>query len=357
MKIPQYYSIFEPAYSEEISGEQMFLIRYEKIPSSVVDRTQYTSKVVEVFHDMGFNILTRIQNVNNHKSKLLDRSSDETLLYSDEREMLIKIKREKGRKEMTFIVFYSIENGSIEDQIDLKSLEKFKSKKKKTNISLIKSHGGGYLDLEEYELNVPKIDLKLNYGSDFAKAHETIIKRLNSKNDKGIVLLHGDPGTGKTTYIKHLTSLIKDKEVIFVPPMMADSLTDPSIIPFLMEYKNSILVIEDAEKVLGSREKGSISQSTSNLLNLTDGILGDCLNIQIIATFNTKRENIDDAFMRKGRLIAEHKFQKLSLDETNLLLKHIGKNIVVEEGMVLSDIYNIDEDVYKSTNERNKIGF
>ena len=212
------------------------------------------------------------------------------------------------------------------------------------------------MDLEEFELKINKIDLGLNYGEEFSEVHDTIVKRLNKQNDKGIVLLHGTPGTGKTTYIKHLTSLIEDKEVIFVPPSMAEALSDPSIIPFLMDYKNSILIIEDAERVLGSREGSGASQSTSNLLNLTDGILGDCLNIQIIATFNTKKDNIDEAFMRKGRLIAEYKFDKLSIESTNKLLKHLKKDVVVSEGMVLSDIYNIDVDVYKSTKDR-KIGF
>jgi len=171
-------------------------------------------------------------------------------------------------------------------------------------------------------------------------------------------LLHGEPGTGKTTYIKYLTKEITDKKIIFVPPMMAESLTDPAIIPFLMDHKNSILIIEDAEKVLGSRESSNgVSQSTSNLLNLTDGILGDCLNIQIIATFNTKRENIDEAFLRKGRLIAEYKFNKLSVETGNKLLKSLGKEVTIDEEMVLSDLYNIDVDIYKSINGKNKIGF
>jgi SpoVK/Ycf46/Vps4 family AAA+-type ATPase len=140
--------------------------------------------------------------------------------------------------------------------------------------------------------------------------------------------------------------------------MMAESLTDPTIIPFLMEYKNSILIIEDAEKVLGTRENSNnMSQSTSNLLNLTDGILGDCLNIQIVATFNTKRDNIDDAFMRKGRLIAEHKFTKLSIEESNKLLESLSKDVITEEEMALSDIYNIDVDIYKTIKQKGKIGF
>jgi energy-coupling factor transporter ATP-binding protein EcfA2 len=357
MKLPEYYSLFDASYSEEIAGEQIYILRFDRIPSTRSEKMAYRGEVLKYFTDNGFKLLTKLENVVSASSKLVNKSSEERLYVNDEKQLIVKTKRTKGTKDVNFFILYDIENGEIENQMDLKTLFKFRAKKKKANISLIKSHGSGYLDLEEYELNVPKMDLLLNYGKSFKPIHETIIKRLNTKNDKGIVLLHGDPGTGKTTYIKYLTTLIRDKEVIFVPPMMAESLTDPSIIPFLMDYRNSILIIEDAEKVLGSRERGQINQSTSNLLNLTDGILGDCLNIQIIATFNTKRDNIDDAFLRKGRLIAEHKFVKLNVEESNKLLTHIGKDIQVEEEMALSDIYNIDVDVYKSTKERGKIGF
>jgi len=33
---------------------------------------------------------------------------------------------------------------------------------------------------------------------------KSIRDRLSTENDKGIVLLHGLPGTGKTTYLRHL---------------------------------------------------------------------------------------------------------------------------------------------------------
>jgi len=159
-----------------------------------------------------------------------------------------------------------------------------------------------------------------------------------------------------TSYLKYLSKLITDKEILFIPPSMADSLSEPSIIPFLMENKNSILIIEDAERVISDRETSGSPTGVSNILNLTDGILGDCLNIQIIATFNMKRERIDSALLRKGRLIAEHKFGKLNVEETNKLLKHLGKEETVNEEMVLADIYNIDVELFK-TNNTSKIGF
>lgn len=355
MEIPKYYSLFEPAYSEEIAGEQIFLLKYGKIPSTSVDKTIYTDKILKYFREVGFKEFSKLSNLGGRNGIM--RGSDEVLWICDERKLLLKTKKDKSSKEMKVILYYSLEYGELNEQIDISFLDKHKIRKKKSTISLIRSQGGGYLDLEEYEVKIPKTNLKLNYGEEFEKIHQTIIKKLNTKGEKGIVLLHGEPGTGKTTYIKYLSTEIKNKNVIFVPPSMAEMLTDPSIIPFLMDYRDSILIIEDAEKVLGSRESGrTSSQSTSNLLNLTDGILGDCLNIQIVATFNTKRDNIDEAFMRKGRLIAEHKFEKLSVEETNQLLKHIGKDVEVKEGMVLSDIYNIDVDVYK-TIKKGKIGF
>jgi SpoVK/Ycf46/Vps4 family AAA+-type ATPase len=264
--------------------------------------------------------------------------------------------KDKNSNSVNIEIIFDITQGDITTQIDFGVFKKYELEKKKANIQLVKSDMG-HMDTEEYDLHVPPTNLELNYGSDFMKIHDVIVSRLNSNNDKGIILLHGDPGTGKTSYIKHLTTLIKDKDILFIPPSMAEMLSEPSIIPFLMDHKNSILIIEDAERVISDREGNGSPAGVSNILNLTDGILGDCLNIQVIATFNMKREKIDQALLRKGRLIAEHKFDKLSVEDTNKLLKHLEKSERVKEGMVLADIYNIDTEVYKTSNKGTKIGF
>jgi ATP-dependent 26S proteasome regulatory subunit len=68
-----------------------------------------------------------------------------------------------------------------------------------------------------------------------------------------------------------------------------------------------------------------------------------------------KRDKIDPALLRKGRLIAEHKFENLTVEETNKLLKHLNKDYVSQNDMSLADIYNIDTEIYKSKT-KNKIG-
>ena len=356
--LPTNYSIYDTVYGNEIPTEQFYIIKFDKIPSKFSDTSvSYEPNVVDEILKNGFVKFVKI----NVKSKSYE-SSTQTLFINDVAGIFIRTykggrgQRESKENHVHLEIAYDITKGDIKEQIDFSVFKKYEIAKKKASIQLVKSDMG-HLDTEEYDLYVPPTDLELNYGTDFSKVHKVIVDRLNSNNDKGIILLHGDPGTGKTSYIKHLSTLVKDKDILFIPPSMAEMLSEPTIIPFLMDHKNSILIIEDAERVISDREGNGSPAGVSNILNLTDGILGDCLNIQVIATFNMKREKIDQALLRKGRLIAEHKFEKLSIDDTNKLLKHLEKNQEVGEGMVLADIYNIDTEVYKTSTKGNKIGF
>ena len=226
---------------------------------------------------------------------------------------------------------------------------------KENNISLIVQTRHGY-DTQTFDLPKQKLDLEHNYGSSFLPVHDKILKTLNQKKGKGLVLLHGEPGTGKTHYLKYLASKIKDKKVMFVPPYLVDFITSPEMTPFLIENSDSILFIEDAERVITDRDTNG-ANGVSNILNLTDGILGDILNIQIVATFNMDRKKIDTALLRKGRLIAEHKFDKLNVDDANKLIKHLGMDHVATDDMTLTEIYNLQEIEYKAVDTKRKIGF
>lgn len=225
---------------------------------------------------------------------------------------------------------------------------------RENNISLIVQSRSGY-DTQTFDLPKQKLNLEYNYGTNFLPIHNKILSTLNKKKSNGLVLLHGAPGTGKTHYLKYLASKIKDKKVMFVPPYLVDFITSPEMTPFLIENSNSILFIEDAERVITDRDTNG-ANGVSNILNLTDGILGDILNIQIVATFNMDRKKIDTALLRKGRLIAEHRFDKLNLEDTNKLIKHLEIDHISTEALTLTDIYNLKEVEYKAPKPL-KIGF
>jgi hypothetical protein len=219
------------------------------------------------------------------------------------------------------------------------SRHKERNKREPQEINLIVAAKAG-LTLKSIEIKPTKLQIPLFYEDDFAAVDKTIRERLNKKEDKGVVLLHGLPGTGKTTYLRYLIGKMK-KRVLFVSPSVASNLMNPELIQLLVDNPNTILVIEDAENIIMDR-KYSSNGGVSSLLNISDGLLADFLNVQIICTFNSNISMIDEALMRKGRLIARYEFGKLSTEKANALAAHLKINTIFTEPKTLAEITNPD---------------
>ena len=217
---------------------------------------------------------------------------------------------------------------------------KEKQRKQPLEINLI-SRGRNGLELKQLEVKRTKLDLDLFYEADFAAVNKVICKRLGKDKDKGIVLLHGLPGTGKTTYLRYLIGKIK-KRVLFVSPNVAGDITSPDFIELLVNNPNSVLIIEDAENVIMDR-KLSGNASVSNLLNVSDGLLADFLNVQLICTFNNSLTLVDNALLRKGRLIAKYEFRKLGVSKAQKLSNHLGFEQIINRPMTIAEITNPGE--------------
>lgn len=354
------HQLYDGVYNNELPLKKWFTMVTNKLPSihSINQTTFDRDKIVEILEKNSYSLIAK-----NTVDKLVRFSDGEVYGYFNEKlnivaELTIYYSNEDEMVKSHLSFIYNSQDhtdmGKYVDDLGIFSVENI-IEKKKSNIYLLRSVQGG-VDIEGYDLKVGEIDIESNYGVDFLKKHDKIVEKLNEDKGKGIVLFHGEPGSGKTTYIRHLTHMIEGKKVIFIPPSLTEGLSDPSFIPFLMQHPNSILVIEDGERVIGNRSSGNVSSAgVSNILNLTDGILSDCLNIQIVVTFNMDKKEIDSALLRKGRLIVEHKFGVLTKADTQKLIDKLGKNYVAHQGMVLSDIYNIEEEVYRT--EEKKIGF
>ena len=236
---------------------------------------------------------------------------------------------------------------------EVKKFKKWKTHKK-PKIELLVTNSSG-LTTKTMNISKPKLSIEDNYNDDFLPVHQTILSRLRKKNDKGLVLLHGKPGTGKTSYIRYLIAKTR-KSVIFLPPNMAVSITDPSLMNVLINNPNSVFVIEDAENIIIDRNRSG-SSSVSALLNLADGLLSDCLNIHIICSFNTDFSCVDSALTRKGRLIAKYEFSELGAPKAQALSDKLGFSSVINSPMTLAAIYNQNETEYTAAPIRGSMGF
>jgi len=334
-------------YYEETLVEYLVSSGYEKLWSSEKETKKGQKEDVSVYYKSDTLVQVEYHTNNENYERSYDFGDSSLLKEVDSKQpgdIVLKMVVYYSSREMFEILRENINKYKIDDS-------------DKPKILLVTSNSRGLTTIPQYINNMEGLDIGLNYGEAFEKTHNKIVERLSQDKGKGLVLLHGKPGTGKTSYIRYLCSVV-DKRVIFIPPYLTENISSPQFVPFLIEHSNSILVIEDAEKIIIDRDSAESSrQGVANILNLTDGILSDCLSIQIIATFNTTREKIDKALLRKGRLIAEHKFDELSVENSNKLLKHLQKDYTTNKPMTLTEIYNFGEEEYLAQEESRSIGF
>ncbi len=237
------------------------------------------------------------------------------------------------------------------------SLSKFikvKKKKKEHFYMIIKDYDG--FGLNKFRVNKTNTEIALHYNDDIKEFDTDVKEFLQNKTKSGLILMHGMSGTGKTSYIRHLIREVKRK-FIFLPLFMAEALSSPDLLPFLTEQKNSILIIEDSEKLIANRETGNTQSDIATLLNISDGLLSDALGIKLICTFNTGLANIDKALLRKGRMVNRYEFKELTADKAlNIAQKH---NLPYDGKypITIGDLFNIEKQNYTNEISRKGIGF
>ena len=193
-------------------------------------------------------------------------------------------------------------------------------------------------------------DISLNYNDDIPD--ERIEQWINSK-ESGLMVLHGKPGTGKTSYIRNLIYRTKNR-FMFFDKSLFHHMSDSSLIDMLLEHRNSVIVLEDCEDLLTDRT--GLGSCLATILNLTDGILGDSLKFKFICTFNANVVDIDPAILRKGRMHLKYEFKDLAADKVEALAKKLGIEEIPKQAMPLCEVYNYTEDTGKP-DEKAKVGF
>lgn len=194
-------------------------------------------------------------------------------------------------------------------------------------------------------------DLDLHYGVGFLDFHEALVARMKRVR-QGVAVFRGEPGTGKTTYIRALMwQLRKSHRFYTVPLQEFTRMTASDLTSFWLgekkehEKQTIALVIEDAEDLIRGDGHERPPQ-IATLLNLSDGLIGELLEFQIIVTVNCPLEDIDPAITRKGRLMSYHEFRRLSAEEGLRVAAHHKlepTEPAPREGWTLAEIFNFGE--------------
>lgn len=219
--------------------------------------------------------------------------------------------------------------------------------------SLVRNDEGGYMDFIK-TVRVNKIDIS-QFNEDMPE--DTIQEFIRSK-DSGILVFHGKPGCGKTSYIKRLIQTNRNIQFSYLGLDLVQQQEKLRDYVICRQKKDVVIIVEDCEKLLQSRNYGTSTASLSDILNISDGLLGDQTNAKFIFTFNSNLNSIDDAIIRRGRLKCMYEFGPLKGERLKNLAKKLGLELSDEElvnGLALCDLFNYHKPEFKKP-ER-KIGF
>lgn len=360
----------DPAYIRATIYEKLF----EKVPQygyehhgGLVDKEKFQKWIVENSFDL-------------HHQKYINDVSDgvsrEITYYIDRnKRSILMVKREIAHSNYEPEILSS-ENIEIRNKnphkfdwislysCDQKEIESFKDflhsinvqEDHKNRLFMLKATEYNGLELDSFPIRCDEMNLELNYGSKFRETHEKIVNSLITKKS-GLYVFHGLPGCGKTSYIKYLTTIINIRKFIFVPNILVGELFSPKMVDKLYSFKNSVLVLEDAEICIFKRD-GHNNELVSGILNITDGLLKDILNISVVVTFNAANvDEMDPALKRKGRLLAMYNFGLLAQRDAERLATHLNKKNKISKSCSLADIYNLDEETGLEKENDGPIGF
>lgn len=275
-------------------------------------------------------------------------------------------------------------------------IEKPESEKSKPNFYIITRNARGALESRKVRFPFQRIgeeEKVLLYGNDFIEWEKRrFIPSLSGS--RGLHILQGKPGTGKTSLIKNWISEFRTEcNFYYVPINLFPMLYSPEAIPLWLDavldgddeedtvtYNTSngvqvedtiitkssvqrrrVFIIEDAENIIARREQSN-QDEISNLLNLSDGLLGEALSAHLILTVNCKVEEIDPAVLRRGRLSGIWKFEEIQREQAIKLarLKGIDTRHITdakESTFTLSSIFNSSEEEKLDSKNDTRMGF
>lgn len=134
-------------------------------------------------------------------------------------------------------------------------------------------------------------------------------------SNASILLLRGEPGTGKTSFIQKLLWTMNTNAMITYEERLFNS--DEMFVSFLTSSQTNLLIMEDADTMLYSRERDG-NRIMAKFLNVADGLIRFPDKKIIISSNLVEEHSIDPALLRPGRCYAAPIFRRLTQAEARV---------------------------------------
>lgn len=237
----------------------------------------------------------------------------------------------------------------ILDKLD-PSIIDFNNDVLESNLNMVSIGQSSVLEIEPILFKDLDDDIDLYYNSNTMKSINKLVKKIK-KSDKGLSIIYGDRGLGKTSLIKNISNDL-GKILIFIPNNLIEStINNPEFKKFLNKYPKSIIVLDDCEDFLFEYNMNNIT--VNNILQMIDGFISDTLEINLITIFNINDVSlIDKSLLSCNNLHDIIRIDNLDIEESNNLASHLGIKKKFKNKTKLIDIIKKDRII----NKRN-IGF